>query len=109
MAHTKSQGSSSNGRDSKGQRLGVKRYGSQFVNAGETIVRQNGTKFHAGHNVSISSNSTLFARISGVVKFEYMRKTPGRWGGRQRISVYPALAEAPAGKPTSAKASASKN
>lgn len=90
MAHTKSQGSSSNGRDSAGQRLGVKRYGSQFVNAGEVIVRQVGTRFHPGKNVSRASNDTLFARIAGVVKFEYMSKTPGRWGGRQRISVYPA-------------------
>ena len=89
MAHTKSQGSSSNGRDSAGQRLGVKRYGGQVVNAGEVLIRQNGTKFHPGHNVGIGSNDTLFARIAGVVKFEYMRRTPGRWGGRQRVSVYP--------------------
>src|SRR4051812_38204127 len=104
MAHTKSQGSSSNGRDSKGQRLGVKRYGGQIVNAGEIIVRQNGTKFHAGQNVSISSNSSLFARIAGVVRFEHMRKTPGRWGGRQQVSVYPASAQA-AEKKTAATAS----
>jgi large subunit ribosomal protein L27 len=89
MAHTKAQGSSSNGRDSKGQRLGVKRYGSQLVNAGEIIVRQVGTKFHAGQNVSLASNDTLFARISGVVKFEWTSKTPGRWGGRRKVSVYP--------------------
>lgn len=92
MAHTKSQGSTTNGRDSAGQRLGVKRYGSQFVNAGEVIVRQNGTHFHPGFNVGRGSNDTLFARIAGVVKFEWMSKTPGRWGGRQRISVYPQAA-----------------
>ena len=96
MAHTKSQGSSSNGRDSKGQRLGVKRYGGQLVNAGEILVRQNGTKFHPGLNVSLGSNSTLFARVAGTVRFEYMRKTPGRWGGRQRISIVPSTAASPA-------------
>lgn len=90
MAHTKSQGSTTNGRDSAGQRLGVKRYGSQLVNAGEVLVRQNGTHFHPGFNVGIGSNDTLFARIAGAVKFEWMSKTPGRWGGRQRVSVYPA-------------------
>jgi len=89
MAHTKSQGSTTNGRDSAGQRLGVKRYGSQKVNAGEVLVRQNGTHFHPGNNVGRGSNDTLFAMIAGVVKFEWMSKTPGRWGGRQRVSVYP--------------------
>lgn len=88
MAHTKAQGSSNNGRDSKGQRLGVKRFGSQLVNAGEVLVRQNGTHFHPGHNVGLGSNDTLFAKIAGVVRFERMKKTPGRWGGRQRVSVY---------------------
>lgn len=92
MAHTKSQGSTTNGRDSAGQRLGVKRYGSQAVNAGEVLVRQNGTKFHPGINVGRGSNDTLFARVAGIVKFEFMRATPGRWGGRQRVSVYPATA-----------------
>lgn len=96
MAHTKAQGSSSNGRDSVGQRLGVKRYGSQVVNAGEVLIRQNGTKFHPGFNVGIGSNDTLFARIAGTVKFEWMSKTPGRWGGRQRVSVYPQAAAVPA-------------
>ncbi len=96
MAHTKSQGSSNNGRDSKGQRLGVKRYGSEIVNAGEVLVRQVGTKFHPGHNVGLGSNDTLFARIAGVVRFEYMSRTPGRWGGRQRVSVYPSTVVTPA-------------
>ena len=95
MAHTKSQGSTTNGRDSVGQRLGVKRYGSQIVNAGEVLVRQNGTRFHAGLNVGVAKNDTLFARVPGVVKFEYVRRTPGRWGGRRRVSVYPVSKAAP--------------
>jgi large subunit ribosomal protein L27 len=92
MAHTKSQGSTTNGRDSAGQRLGVKRYGSQLVNAGEVLVRQNGTHFHPGLNVGIGKNSTLFAMKSGTVRFEYMKRTPGRWGGRQRVSIIPSAA-----------------
>ena len=87
MAHTKAQGSSSNGRDSHGQRLGIKRYGSQFVNAGEIIVRQRGTKFLPGTNVTRSSDDSLFARVSGVVTFEWVRR------GKQQISVYPKVAE----------------
>lgn len=83
MAHTKSQGSSSNGRDSKGQRLGVKRFGSQLVNAGEILVRQKGTKFHPGNNVGKGCNDTLFAKITGEVKFEWFKK------GKKKISVYP--------------------
>ncbi len=89
MAHTKSQGSSTNGRDSAGQRRGVKRYGGEVVNAGEVIVRQVGTKFHPGTNVGLASDDTLFSMIKGVVRFEWMKKTPGRWGGRQRVSVHP--------------------
>jgi large subunit ribosomal protein L27 len=96
MAHTKAQGSSSNGRDSAGQRLGVKRYGSQLVNAGEVLIRQNGTKFHPGINVGKGSNDTLYAKATGIVKFEWMQRTPGRWGGRQRVSVYPVKATATA-------------
>ena len=83
MAHTKAQGSSSNGRDSHGQRLGVKRYGSQFVNAGEIIVRQRGTKFLPGANVTRSSDDSLFARVAGIVTFEWAKK------GKKQISVYP--------------------
>ncbi len=94
MAHTKAQGSSSNGRDSHGQRLGIKRYGSQFVNAGEIIVRQRGTKFLPGTNVSRASDDSLFARVSGIVTFEWVKR------GKQQISVYPKVAEtkAPAKK-----------
>jgi large subunit ribosomal protein L27 len=83
MAHTKGQGSSSNGRDSHGQRLGVKRYGMQTVNAGEILVRQRGTKFLPGENVRRASDDTLFAIVTGVVKFEWAKR------GKKQISVYP--------------------
>jgi large subunit ribosomal protein L27 len=89
MAHTKSQGSSTNGRDSAGQRLGVKAFGSEFVNAGSILVRQRGTKFFPGRNVGLGSDSTLFACVAGVVRFERLRRTLGRDGGRMRVSVYP--------------------
>ncbi len=78
MAHKKGQGHSSNGRDSVSKRLGVKRYGGQFVRAGSILVRQRGTKFHPGLNVSRGRDDTLFARIDGHVKFE----------GKKRVSVY---------------------
>ncbi len=78
MAHKKGQGHSSNGRDSASKRLGVKRYGGQFVRAGSVLVRQRGTKFHPGLNVSRGRDDTLFARIDGHVKFE----------GKKRVSVY---------------------
>ncbi|MBI4051840.1 MAG: 50S ribosomal protein L27 [Elusimicrobia bacterium] len=84
MAHTKAQGSSTNGRDSAGQRLGVKRYGGQTVLAGAVLVRQRGTKFLPGLNVGRGSDDTLFAKVSGQVKFEWAYK------GKQQISVYPA-------------------
>lgn len=84
MAHTKGQGSSSNGRDSQGQRLGVKRYGMQTVNAGEILVRQRGTKFLPGENVRRASDDTLFSIVTGVVTFEWVKR------GKQQISVYPA-------------------
>ena len=69
MAHKKSGGSSRNGRDSPGQRLGVKRFGGETVNAGAIIVRQRGTKFHAGDNVGLGRDHTLFAKADGAVKF----------------------------------------
>ena len=78
MAHKKGQGHSSNGRDSASKRLGVKRYGGQFVRTGSVLVRQRGTKFHPGLNVSRGNDDTLFARIDGHVKFE----------GKKRVSVY---------------------
>ena len=70
MAHKKAGGSTRNGRDSESKRLGVKRYGGQSVLAGNILVRQRGTKFHAGDNVGIGKDHTLFATADGVVKFE---------------------------------------
>ena len=69
MAHTKSGGSTKNGRDSNSQRLGVKTYGGQLVSAGSIIIRQRGTKFKPGLNVGIGKDDTLFAKIDGIVKF----------------------------------------
>jgi large subunit ribosomal protein L27 len=89
MAHTKSQGSTTNGRDSNGQRLGVKAYGGAIVTSGSVIVRQRGTHFAPGRNVGIGTDDTLFAKANGVVRFEFLRSTPGRRGGRRRVSVYP--------------------
>jgi large subunit ribosomal protein L27 len=88
MAHKKAGGSSRNGRDSAGQRRGVKKFGGEAVIAGNIIVRQLGTKFHPGKNVGMGRDYTLFALIDGTVTFEHMDKT------RQRISVYPAPAGA---------------
>lgn len=70
MAHKKGGGSSTNGRDSHGQRLGVKRFGGQFVNAGTILVRQRGTKHKPGLNVGRGKDDTLFARVTGIVRFE---------------------------------------
>lgn len=70
MAHKKAGGSSRNGRDSNSQRLGVKRYGGQFVTGGSILVRQRGTRFKAGHNVGLARDFSLFARIDGVVQFQ---------------------------------------
>ena len=83
MASTKSQGSSTNGRDSPGQRLGVKGFGGEHVTAGSILIRQRGTRIFPGRNVGIGSDDTLFARIDGQVKFEWQSK------GRQKVSVYP--------------------
>jgi large subunit ribosomal protein L27 len=84
MAHKKAAGSSRNGRDSAGKRLGVKRFGGQEVSAGSILVRQRGTTFHPGNNVGCGKDYTLFALIDGVVKFETKAK------GRKHISVYAA-------------------
>jgi large subunit ribosomal protein L27 len=81
MAHKKGVGSSRNGRDSNAQRLGVKRYGGEFVRAGGILVRQRGTRFHPGRNVKIGSDDTLFSTVDGVVKFEKVY-------GRKAVSVY---------------------
>ncbi|MEH6912311.1 MAG: 50S ribosomal protein L27 [Oceanicoccus sp.] len=70
MAHKKAGGSTRNGRDSNSKRLGVKRFGGQEVLAGNILVRQRGTRFHAGNNVGLGVDHTLFAKADGVVKFE---------------------------------------
>jgi large subunit ribosomal protein L27 len=82
MAHKKAGGSSRNGRDSASQRRGVKRFGGQFVRAGNILVRQVGTKFHPGQNVGMGKDYTLFAKIDGVVRFERKDRT------RRKVSVY---------------------
>lgn len=82
MAHKKGGGSSNNGRDSNAKRLGVKKYGGEFVTAGNIIVRQRGTRFHPGVNVGIGRDHTLFAKAAGHVRFE--RKGPEQ---RQFVSV----------------------
>ncbi len=75
MAHKKGLGSSRNGRDSNAQRLGVKRYGGQLVNAGEILVRQRGTHIQPGENVGKGSDDTLFALVDGTVRFERVGKS----------------------------------
>ena len=82
MAHKKGVGSSRNGRDSRSQRLGVKRFGGGKVTAGTILVRQRGTRIHPGTNVRKGGDDTLFALTGGAVKYE-------NWGkGRKRVSVY---------------------
>jgi large subunit ribosomal protein L27 len=83
MAHKKAGGSSKNGRDSNGQRRGVKVYGGQQILAGGIIVRQRGTQVHPGQNVGVGRDYTLFSKIDGVVKYERMGKD------KKRVSVYP--------------------
>lgn len=85
MASKKAGGSTQNGRNSAGKRLGVKSFGGQTINAGTIIVRQRGTKFHVGKNVGIGKDHTLFALIKGQVKFERLDKS------RTKVSVYPVL------------------
>jgi large subunit ribosomal protein L27 len=81
MAHKKGVGSSKNGRDSHGQRLGVKRFSGEFITAGAIIVRQRGTRIHPGQNVGRGKDDTLFAKVTGTVKFETFGKN------RKRVSV----------------------
>ena len=83
MAHKKGMGSTRNGRDSNAQRLGVKKFGGEFVKAGNILIRQRGTKWHPGENVMRAKDDTLFAVSDGVVKFERFRLD------RQKVSVYP--------------------
>ena len=82
MAHKKGVGSTKNGRDSVGKRLGVKKFGGEVVKAGNILVRQRGSEFHAGENVGQGSDYTLFALVDGVVKFEKHRRK------RRQVSVY---------------------
>lgn len=85
MAHKKSGGSSRNGRDSNAQRLGVKRFDGQFVTAGSILVRQRGTRFHAGENVGVGRDHTLWAKTDGTVKFgPYARRR------RKQVAILPA-------------------
>lgn len=87
MAHKKAGGSSRNGRDSESKRLGVKRFGGQLVPAGSIIVRQRGTRFHAGENVGVGKDHTLYAKVNGTVLFSVK-------GAEQRktVSITPAAA-----------------
>ncbi|CCQ49623.1 50S ribosomal protein L27 [Crocosphaera watsonii WH 8501] len=87
MAHKKGTGSTRNGRDSRAQRLGVKRYGGQVVKAGNILIRQRGTRVHPGNNVGRGKDDTLFSLIDGIVTFEYKTKS------RRKVSVYPVAAE----------------
>jgi large subunit ribosomal protein L27 len=87
MAHKKAGGSSRNGRDSIGRRLGVKKFGGESVLAGNILVRQRGTQFHPGDNVGIGKDHTLFALCDGEVSFAV------KTGGRRLVSVTPAAAE----------------
>jgi large subunit ribosomal protein L27 len=87
MAHKKAGGSSRNGRDSEAKRLGVKRYGGELVPAGSIIVRQRGTRFHAGENVGMGKDHTLFAKITGTIEFAI--KGADR---RKTVRVVPAAA-----------------
>ncbi len=82
MAHKKGGGRTKNGRDSQSKRLGVKRYAGQAVNAGTILVRQRGTRIHTGNNVGVGRDYTLFALISGIVKYEPIRND------RRKVSVY---------------------
>ncbi|MBG6472318.1 50S ribosomal protein L27 [Pseudomonas aeruginosa] len=82
MAHKKAGGSTRNGRDSESKRLGVKLFGGQAVKAGNILVRQRGTKFHAGYGVGLGKDHTLFAKVDGVVKFA----TKGAFG-RKYVSI----------------------
>ena len=82
MAHKKAAGSSKNGRDSAGQRRGIKCYGGERVNAGSILVRQLGTRIHPGQNVGMGKDYTLFAKVDGVVAYERLGRS------RKKVSVY---------------------
>jgi large subunit ribosomal protein L27 len=84
MAHKKGLGSTKNGRDSNSQRLGVKRFGGEYVSAGSIIIRQRGTKFMPGQNVGLGKDDTIFSMINGQVKFTYLNKN------KKKVNVVPA-------------------
>ena len=85
MAHKQGQGSSRNGRDSAGKRLGVKKFSGNFVTAGNILVRQRGTKIHPGNNVGIGRDDTLYAKIDGFVHFEQKNRK------RKQVSILQAI------------------
>lgn len=82
MAHKKGSGSTKNGRDSKSKRLGIKKYGGQYVLAGSILVRQRGSKFYAGQNVGVGKDDTLFALVNGFVKFSMVYRK------KKKISIH---------------------
>jgi large subunit ribosomal protein L27 len=86
MAHKKGAGSTRNGRDSNSQKRGVKVYAGERVRAGSVLVRQVGTSIHAGHNVGVGKDFTLFSLVDGIVKYEWRSRT------QRKVSVYPATA-----------------
>lgn len=86
MAHKKGGGSTSNGRDSNGQRRGVKSYAGEKVHAGTILVRQRGTRIHPGINVGVGRDWTLYAKIDGIVKYEPL-------GEKRKVSIYPSATE----------------
>jgi large subunit ribosomal protein L27 len=101
MAHKKGASSTRNGRDSNSQRLGVKRFGGQLVNAGEIIVRQRGTHFHPGDGVGRGGDDTLFALVAGHVEF-------GRRRGRRVVNVTPSASETASNSSEPAEATSAK-
>ena len=82
MAHKKGKGSTKNGRDSQSKRLGVKKFAGEIVKSGNIIIRQRGTKFHPGINVGLDKDFTIFSKINGTVKFEFVNKN------KKKVSVY---------------------
>jgi len=101
MAHKKGASSTRNGRDSNSQRLGVKRFGGQLVNAGEIIVRQRGTHFHPGDGVGRGGDDTLFALVAGHVEF-------GRRRGRRVVNVMPTASDTASNSSEPAEATSAK-
>ena len=93
MAHKKGQGSTRNGRDSPGQRRGIKVYAGETVKAGNILVRQLGTRIHPGRNVGLGRDYTIYAKIDGIVKYQGYR------GDRRQVSVEPSLVSSPAVSP----------